>query len=147
MPCSRRWAEAGLGVTAPSWQDGGAVSFGGDDATAPSHIGDGGGSKGGSEKRALWTWNMLTTDRVAYAAKPISYPPFTRWPCFMRRLLRKGEQFPEHWPLRRPTASSSADCGIMGAKRKAAAVERAKALAPLFDELADKSAREIAGRP
>jgi DNA invertase Pin-like site-specific DNA recombinase len=31
-----------------------------------------------------------------------------------------------------------------GREAKAAAVERAKALAPLFDELADKSAREIA---
>lgn len=31
-----------------------------------------------------------------------------------------------------------------GREAKAAAVERAKALAPLFDELAEKSAREIA---
>jgi DNA invertase Pin-like site-specific DNA recombinase len=31
-----------------------------------------------------------------------------------------------------------------GREAKAAAIERARALAPLFDELADKSAREIA---
>jgi len=57
---------AGLGGSRRSWRGG---------ATEPSHIAARDEIKGGSEKCALWTGNMRTTDRVAYAAKPTVSEP------------------------------------------------------------------------